>query len=326
MAQTKYVYSIAGDTANGKVDGSKLKSEIVESAITIAPDYINTDGDVLDVYMKDEMPDHSGGASASLAAVVAAHDGELEDVPQAVALYHASGGALPETSDGKPIFLPNLFRGDVELQYPGAGDHATNGRGEGTAFCLSNSTDSSTSTLEWQFNDWVYAAGGGLIHKGAEMGDWCSFDMRAAATTVTVNGTSEGNCNLTNLGGYNLITPASGDGTHDVAEADKVPVPSSDMTGYWDWNCTDTGKGTIDPSATPGAAKYNLIDAATLLVRWVSKVHLLGDGSLDMIVGAVKPKKILPHWTFHVDLHNGGTNSHTVEIVWHLLTARKKTW
>jgi hypothetical protein len=71
MAQTKYTYSIADDTANAKVSDS-LQVEIGDSAIITALDYISQTGDVLDIYMKDAL---SAGDETILDGVVSAHDG-----------------------------------------------------------------------------------------------------------------------------------------------------------------------------------------------------------------------------------------------------------
>jgi hypothetical protein len=69
---TKYTYSIAGDTANGKVNSTKLTSEIQSSSIVIALDRIDTSGDILDIWFKDPL---SGGDQTTLTALVNAHIG-----------------------------------------------------------------------------------------------------------------------------------------------------------------------------------------------------------------------------------------------------------
>ena len=109
--QTTYTYTISTDTANAKVDLSKLKEDIQESSIIIALDYINTNGDVLDVLMKDVMPDDASGASASLAAIVSAHDGVASlNVP---VLKDAAGKEMVhETSRGLGLITYFTSEGD----------------------------------------------------------------------------------------------------------------------------------------------------------------------------------------------------------------------
>jgi hypothetical protein len=70
MAQTKYTYSIATDTANAAVDVNALQEEVRASAIVIALDFINAFGDVLDIYMKDAL---TAGDETILNGVVTAH-------------------------------------------------------------------------------------------------------------------------------------------------------------------------------------------------------------------------------------------------------------
>ena len=72
MAQTKYTFSIADDTANGIVASGSLESDIYDSPIIVALDYINTEGDVLDIYFKDEL---ISACSSHLTTLVEAHDG-----------------------------------------------------------------------------------------------------------------------------------------------------------------------------------------------------------------------------------------------------------
>ena len=72
MNPTKYTFSIAA-LPKGKVDSQALTAQLAASTITIAVDHIDTGGDVLDVWFKDELP---SAETAVLNAVVAIHDGE----------------------------------------------------------------------------------------------------------------------------------------------------------------------------------------------------------------------------------------------------------
>lgn len=52
MASVNYIYSISADTLNGRVNSVTLAQEIAVSPITIALDYINVAGDILNVWFK----------------------------------------------------------------------------------------------------------------------------------------------------------------------------------------------------------------------------------------------------------------------------------
>lgn len=235
--------------------------------------------------------------------------------------------AVPKTADGKPIYLPNIFPGPVVLYYAGSADHATNGRGAGDSFLIT-STQAEDATFEFNFNDWVYLAGGYMQWSGAVAGDWVSMKLKAPATPVTAAAQNDGNCNVVN----GVIVPAAGNGAYNVDLTQAVPVPAQaaatgddegSTNGYWDWTEPQTGKGTVTASGAPGAAKWHLIAADVDLTRFVSKLQLLGSSQLDVTLSAIKPKKILPHWKLHVTLHN--STAKTLSFVWLLVTARVKS-
>lgn len=240
----------------------------------------------------------------------------------------ANGTVSPRTRDGKNIFLPNLFPGNVLLYITGVGDSSTV-LGAGNKFTLSSA--SGTTTIEFQFRDWIYLAGGGIFYEAATTGDEISMKLYAPASTVSASsGGNTGNANLVALGGgANMIVPAAGNGTHNVTSA--VPVPAFDeengetADGYWDWDSPDAGAGTVSPNAAKGA--YNLYTFPNDLAYFVRSLQLVGNGAngnFDITVPAIKPKKILPQWKFYVSLTNGGV-LHTVKTGWYLVTARRRT-
>lgn len=225
----------------------------------------------------------------------------------------------PRTSDGKPVFLPNLFPGPVTLCHSGAGD-ITGGRGNGPLFNASSNSVGDTA-VEWQFNDWIYLAGGGIRYMGGGLGDYVDMLVYAPATTVTPNINNTGNCNCIGPGNA-LIVPAASNGAWDMDPLQAIPVPSETGTGWYAWSEPDTGTGTVIPlSASTGA--FNLYTVPVNLARFVSHLPLLGDGVIDLTIPAVKPKKLLPHWKSRVVLHNGGHAG--LAVVWHVVTARIKT-
>lgn len=229
----------------------------------------------------------------------------------------------PRTSDGKPIYLPNIFPGGVNLYYAGCGDHPTNGRGEGDTFVISSEAAGDIN-FEWQFNDWVYIAGGGIGYMNAEHGDHMSIMLFAPATPVTP-ASGDGNCNVVS----GVIIPAAGNGAYNADLSQAVPIPSFDEdnggtpAGFWDWDDPLVGRGSVTPSATPGGAKWHLIAAPVNLVRFAAKFPLVRSGNVSMTMPAIKPKKVLPQWKFKVTLHNAG---HTdLRASWYLVLARVKT-
>jgi len=127
MALTKYTYSIQNDFPNHKVAGDRLVTEIRSSSITVVADGVNTQGDVCDVWFKDEL---SLAEKDVLDRLVAAHSGEpLPDEARPVRLE-----GVPTSSDGKPQMTPNLLPSWTSLYFAGQGDDRVNGIGAGQAF------------------------------------------------------------------------------------------------------------------------------------------------------------------------------------------------
>lgn len=221
----------------------------------------------------------------------------------------------PKTSDGREIFLPSRYRGDVDPYFAGCDD-------SGTLFALnwdSAPVNPEDKNLEWSFNDWVYVSKGTVRYRNAGKGDYLGFKVFAPASTVSSNPGS-GNCNLVDTGfGFNMIVPAAGDGSHDLTSA--IPVPATNDDGYWSWSLPDTGLGSVS-AGEPGKSQYNLFDAPLDLVRWIYKLPVLGDG-IEHLHPETKARRVLPHWKFRVDVHNEAKG--TLELIWHLDCARKKT-
>lgn len=241
----------------------------------------------------------------------------------------------PQTSDGRDILMVTKFRGDVDPYFAGCGDDPTvlpgsNGRAEGPDFVDGWATVPSQAedkSFEFQFNDWVYIAGGDIRWTGGKAGDWVDFDMYCPATVTTLNSGGTGNCNLApQPSGYSVIVPAGGDGFNDVADSAKMPIPAYDAdgksNGYWDWDEPDEGRGTIVPNAQ-GKGNCNLLNIPVELVHWVARQQLIGDG-VKNINPETKARKIYPHWKFRLKLHNAGASG-PFHVAWTLDLARKKT-
>jgi hypothetical protein len=184
MASTKYTYSISSDTLNGAVSLSDLKTELVNDAtIILAPDYINASGDVLDIWMKDEMPDDIAGASALLDAAVAAHTG----IPTEVI----------EVQGYKPVFL------STSVKLAGFGFKFT-------------ATKTTTTSEDYKLTQDLRFRGGTVETKDNVMGDTATLqivdvDNILGAGAGYVVATYFENWNIPQNGSEIIIEPTMGD-------------------------------------------------------------------------------------------------------------------
>jgi hypothetical protein len=83
MASVNYIYSVSADTLNGKVNSVTLSQEIASSSITIALDYINVVGDVLNIWFKAAI---TLLEETTLSDLLAAHSGTMgvADTPDTI--------------------------------------------------------------------------------------------------------------------------------------------------------------------------------------------------------------------------------------------------
>lgn len=330
MAATKYPYNFT-DFLNDEVDLDSLDSEIRASAIITALDKIETDETtaLCDIWFKDAL---SAGDNTVLDGIVAAHDGvAIPDplTPGGVPLVHIDA---PEEDDGKPVVVMTPGPRAYRTFFSGSGDDPSptppeSGRGSGPTIGLdipSTDTFPKDYFVEWGYNEPVYVHDGQLCWNPAvEFGrqDHFSLSVKGLATVTTPNGTTTGNCNLVAAGGYNVIVPAAGDGTHDVVLADAVPVPTGLATnGYWD---VDKRTGDVTPSLTPGAAKWLLLDIAfqSYFLRRVPLLHSLGLFDIDTYMA----EWISVKWTWRMDVHKEAGPSVDCEVAGWIYVFREFT-
>jgi len=242
----------------------------------------------------------------------------------------------PSTSDGKLIFLNNLFPGGVLSNFTGRGDNITAGtKWNGERFVI-NTSESGYQTVAWQFLKWVYLAGGLIRWKGADIDDWVNFRIYAPATAGEANGSGTGAYTKYQIGiGKYIFVPhptQQGDWDLDLEETlnpnvdftKVVPVPATvdeedEGTGWFDWD-SSTGAVTLN-SEQKGS--YHLLDHEQNIAVFMNEINLLGDCHDDFIVPAVKPKKILPHWKFEVKTYNASAKS--LKVTWNMYLAREDT-
>ena len=246
----------------------------------------------------------------------------------------------PTSSDGRQIMLSSKYRGDYQQWFPGASDSEA-GKGKGALFGISMVNtlgDSTPHVMSW--DDPIYIGGGYCKYEGAKFGDHIRFRFYAPATVpaATEPAGEDFNCRLVAIGGgMNLIVPAVKDAQTDPATHHMdltgaggavVPIPDANMgnknaAGLWDYTNPDEGMGVLSPNPT-GKGDWNLFDFSTTLVDYVPKMPLLGSDIVSYAVD-VNPKKILPQWRGEVVLYSCD-NTHTVEAVWWMEAARKKTY
>lgn len=118
MTATKYTYNINIDFPNAKVDTDALTYEISTSTISRALDRIDTQGNICDIWFKEELIIID--ATSTLPAIVAAHDGEPIVEVEA-----------PTMTDGRPIVRADSRPFDFQTYYTMAGDDSTAGIGGG---------------------------------------------------------------------------------------------------------------------------------------------------------------------------------------------------
>lgn len=281
MAETTYSFSISTDFLNGSVSPDRLTQEIRASAIVTALAHINTSSDDCDVVFRDVL---SGGDETLLDDLVAAHSGEpLPSEPTVVQIDE------PKTSEGFPITKVHTVEDEdgkqITVIYPATNGFRTfitgcadnGGPGNGAQIRL-DFTEPDTKTVDYIFMKPIEVHDGELSWSPAPLSSqirgetsvWSADDMFSVgllmpATVAVANGSNTGNANKYDLGGgANMILPAAGDGAWDVDLETAVPVQAEKFVdgvltkyGYWD---SDYFSSEMSPSATPGAASFNMFD------------------------------------------------------------------
>jgi len=298
MAATDYTYSINNDFPNHKVDINRLTMEILASPITVALDYIETEGDDCNIWFKDAIPSSVG-------------EGELDDIVEA-----HSGEPLPdpvtaETSDGRPIIQINSYGPGKLLYITGVDDEDTHFRIE--------SSDIEDKVLDAHFNCDLMLAGGMIKWDGGGFEDSVDFEVWALATEVENPGSvgQPANCVLYPTGqGFNIVIPnPAGDKYVDYTTA--VPVPASDNDGWWD---IDSG-GDVTPNYSQ-TGEYNLFDVDIRLAEHIDEFPIWDSGAQKIHDPNIKPSSLLRQWTLRVTLHNRSGN--TIKAVFVLITGKDK--
>ena len=170
----KYTYNYSSFLYN-TASLAKLTSEITDSSITIALDYINSDSSAVDIWFKSGLPSADW---ATLSGIVAAHDGEP---PAAV--------SPPTMDDGRPIVRADTRPLTTETYFTMAGD-TVSGVGDGSAMRWSMDDDGDwedmgdgymRKTFEVDFNNEVFLKDGTIYFFNAPWGSFADFYITVPA-------------------------------------------------------------------------------------------------------------------------------------------------
>lgn len=199
--------------------------------------------------------------------------------------------------DGRLMMAPVVYPDYLNPFYTSSGDDFDNGmRGGGMESACACAYDGTTTSHErvLRFVDFMHIIGGVLTVSNGNFNDRMNTFVEADATSVTVNGTNEGNCILFDVSGgydiYHIIIPVTpGTGTHDVDlttpvnlnlagpspifVSQAVPVPGygwDGMTpeGFWEWR---ESTGEITPCLEQNG-RFNLYDFPITLTKYINEI------------------------------------------------------
>jgi hypothetical protein len=214
----------------------------------------------------------------------------------------------PVTADNKQYVAPDIWPLGTLTRFCGAADDvATGARGTDLLVLSTEAAGDVDKTI--RFVDPTRLAGGHVQYQGASLGDHVSFVVVVPPTAGTSVGAGQGGYTKVATGLGNIFVPYPGGGWDlDLDEKENAhvgftkvrPVPSPGSTGYFDW---DERTGIVTANAS-GKGGYHLFDAAVPLNEFVVKVPMMGAGDFPMVVPAVRPVLLLPHWEMTITLHN----------------------
>ena len=171
-------------------------------------------------------------------------------------------------------------------------------RGRGTK--LAHKFDDVTRTeyeeksVEIQFMEQIQLHDGHIdladpVHWDITTDEW-ELSVTMAANTVTPNVGNTGNCNLVDMGGYNAIVPAAGDGAYDVDLETAVPLPSPG--GGWDY---DYFHDALTFPTDPASTNWALLDVPyEVFVQTAVNVPASPMGMFDF--DAYDAQRVSPRW------------------------------
>jgi hypothetical protein len=247
MPDVDYVYSIQNDVAGGIVNLEKLKTEIQESAISIALHYLGTSGDDLHIYFRDELTAGDllildGGTTNPAGGLLAAHDGTPTAESQVTGVRLVDPDGIPQ---------PAIFSSDGNLKVVSASPISTRHNAFTFNFCdkttwYEGSIQVTNATLTNSGNDrlftsahdnWIDMTHGKVTFED----DIVAKNSNKWLVEVKVDGVTKTQSTFGN----------GNDGDYQVNFADGSITFNADVTGtvtasYW---YADTGVFTYKPTA-----------------------------------------------------------------------------
>ena len=283
MAATKYTYSIQHDTKNGKMDAEALESQIRSSAIIIAIDYINTDGDDADIWFKTIL---SAEDVETLNAIVAAHDGNPLDPTET---KKDVTGKIWEHQTSRPLGLDTYFTS--------RGDDRSNPSdcGHGTPFKIMHKIgDDCPKVIYLDFNILLNKT---FIHEGYIEGCDAQFDSVRLEIVPDVFSAITPGTNTPYFNTGEMILPAPVVGMPGNCEIDLnelykyvgglIYIPDSDLgdapgcnghtPAFWnaDYDSEENRFDSLSP-AYDGKGRYNIFTVEKPLQRFVNDTLVNG--------------------------------------------------
>lgn len=283
----KYTYSIQNDFPNGAVVTSKLSDEILDSNITIALDYIGTNGDDCDIYFKNDL---SSAEQSTLSGVVSVHDGVFIAASIGVDLvdeWRDRSGKLRVHQTSRKLGL--------RIVWAGAGDDVSNINNvfHGEPIEFEFNTASGTENLS-KYIDYNIIENETWLHEGYMTWKNCHFEkLTLQMVPIITNVTAASGTNYNLYGGFMVVPAYPGTGTIDITSDITDPMggliymPNDDLddppTAYWnaDWNST-TKKFENISAAPNGDGRYNMFSQEIVFAEFASQIPLLSSGFLAL--------------------------------------------
>lgn len=205
----------------------------------------------------------------------------------------------PREIDKKPVMVMSPATEGTFTWLSSRGDDLSptppaSGRGNGTQALLvwdGSPGEGLTKEVELQYCEPVELHDGHVSWSSEfDFEDAWSISVRMPATVATENVGGTGNCNLVDLGGYYLIVPAAGNGTHDIDYDQAVPIPA-DGPGYWDID--ERWSENVTPNAG-GTGRYNFLTIS--IEMFFCKNMDCGDAMRRWDLDAYKAEWISKKW------------------------------
>ena len=122
MPSVKYTYSIADDTLNSLLNSDSLDKEIVASAIAQVLDFIETSGDVCNVWFEETLTDQG-----DLDTIMSAHTGAAPALVHNFELFSPTNGQTVFSLSNDPLPGPDIVMFVNGVAYENGVDYILSG-------------------------------------------------------------------------------------------------------------------------------------------------------------------------------------------------------